>query len=64
MGGLRDLLSLVLGWRSAGPGGDPPYRAVAGQVWHPGAAAGQHDVTGPRAGRVFITGQAAGQIHG
>lgn len=64
MGGFRDLLALLLGWKSAGPGGDSPYHVAAGQVWHTGATAGEHYVTGQRAGQAFTTGQVAGQIHG
>lgn len=64
MGGFRDLLALVLGWKSAAPGDDPPYRTVAGRVWQTGAARGQIDVTGLRAGQVFISGPVAGEIHG
>ena len=64
MGGFRDLLALLLGWQSANRGDDPPYRTVAGRVWHTGAAVGQVDVTGRRAGQVFTTGPVAGEIHG
>ncbi|OHB83810.1 MAG: hypothetical protein A2V98_19925 [Planctomycetes bacterium RBG_16_64_12] len=64
MGGFRDLLALLLGWKSASPGADPPYRAAVGRVWRTGAQAGRPYVAGQRAGRVFTTGPLAGQIHG
>jgi hypothetical protein len=64
MGGFRDLLALLLGWKSTTPGTEPPYRTVARQVWHTGAAVGGHHVTGQRAGQALITGRVAGQIHG
>ncbi len=54
MGGFRDLLALLVGWKSASRGDDPPYRTVAGQVY----------VAGGRAGEVFTNGPVAGQIHG
>ncbi len=57
---------LVVGRESAGsasPAADREYRAVAGQVWHTGAAAAQHDVPGPRAGQVFTPGQVVGNAH-
>ena len=55
--------SLVVGRESAGSAAACEYRAVAGQVWHTGAAAAQHNVTGPRAGQVFTPGQVAGNAH-
>jgi len=64
MAGFRDLLALLLGWKSTSLGTEPPYRSVAGHVWHTGAAAGGHHVTGQRAGRAFTPGRVAGQIHG
>ena len=64
MGGFRDLLALVLGWKSAHVGGNPPYHAAAGRVWHTGAQAGGQHVAGQRAGQVFTNGPLAGQIHG
>ncbi|NQT15768.1 MAG: hypothetical protein HQ582_23625 [Planctomycetes bacterium] len=54
MGGFRDLLAMLLGWKSAAMGDDPPYRTAAGQIY----------VTGQRAGQVFTNGPVAGQIHG
>ena len=64
MAGFRDLLALLLGWKSSSPGAEPPYRTAAGQVWHTGAVAGGHHVTGQKAGLVFTPGPVAGQIHG
>ena len=64
MGGLRDLLTLLIGWKSAAPGADSPWRTAAGRVWHTGAVAGQHDAPGQRAGQVSTNGPLAGQIHG
>jgi hypothetical protein len=64
MAGFRDLLALLLAWKSTGPGADPPYRTAAGQVSHSGAVAGGYHVTGQRAGRAFTPGRVAGQIHG
>ena len=64
MGGFRDLLALLIGWKSARTGGQPPFRTAAGQVWHTGAATGRTFVTGQKAGRTYTNGQVAGQIHG
>ena len=64
MAGFRDLLALLLGWKSTSVSTEPPYRTAAGQVWHTGAAVGRHHVTGQRAGQAFITGRVTGQIHG
>jgi hypothetical protein len=64
MGGFRDLLALLLAWKSTSPGAGPPYRSVAGQVWHTGAHVGGHYVPGQQAGQVFTPGRVAGQIHG
>ncbi len=64
MAGFRDLLALLLAWKSSSPGAGPPYRTAAGQVWHTGAHVGGHYVTGRQAGQVFTPGRAAGQIHG
>ena len=64
MGGFRDLLCLVVGWKSAAAGADPSYRKTAGNVWHTGPAAARLFVTGQRAGQVHVFGQTAGQIHG
>jgi len=57
---------LVVGREAAGPGGSTAayaYRAVAGRVWHTGAAAAQHHVTGPRAGQVFTSGPVVGNVY-
>ena len=64
MAGFRDLLALLLAWKSSRPGAEPPYRTAAGQVWHTGAHAGGHHATGQRAGQAFTPGRVAGQIHG
>ena len=64
MGGFRDLLALLLGWRSADSGADPPYRTIVGNLWHTGAAAGQHQGTGQRAGQIHSSSKTAGQING
>ena len=64
MAGLQHLLAGLLAGKSAGSGSETPYRTAAGQVWHSGALAGGHHVTGQRAGQVFTPGRVAGQIHG
>ena len=64
MAGFRDLLALLLAWKSASPITGPPYRTVAGQVGHTGAVAGGQHLTGQRAGQLHTPGRVAGQIHG
>jgi len=64
MGGFRDLVALLIGWKSAAAGPPPSFETVAGRVWHSGAAAGRSFITGPRAGQVHTSGPIAGQIHG
>lgn len=56
---------LVVGRESAGSSSAAAcaYRAVAGRVWHPGAAAARQDVTGPCAGQVFTPGQLVGNAY-
>jgi len=64
MGGFRDLLALVCGWKSAPPAPPRSYVTAAGRVWHTGAAAAGSFVAGPRGGQVHTSGKVAGQIHG
>lgn len=64
MAGFRDLLSVVIGWMSAAPGTQAPFRTAAGEVWHTGTSAAGIRVTGPMVGRVNTFGKIAGQTHG
>jgi hypothetical protein len=63
MGGFRDLLALLLGWKSARTA-VAPFRVVCGQVWHPGALVGRPYLAGQQAGHAHTDGKTAGQIHG
>jgi hypothetical protein len=61
-GGWFDILRMCLGWKSAPRIGVPPYRAIAGEVWHPGAAAGGAWTATAIAAAVQTSGSERGQI--
>ena len=57
MAGFFDLLAMLLRWKSARAIANPPYRAVAGQVWNTGTEAGTSRVDGAAAGSVVTNSE-------
>ena len=44
------------------PAAAPPFRTVAGRVWHAGAAQGQTFTAGQVAGDIYLSGAVAGKV--
>lgn len=63
MGGWKDLVALLLRWKSRPLVATPPYRMAAGQTWSSGQNEGRIRLAGQVTGRQYVMGQTAGAIH-